>query len=100
MIAVSYGGGLRQTVEGLRRARANGAHRRALPTHWSLGRPLCYESFLTSDRTFSFASSYVAPMAPFYVTVVAPANHSLFPRYSLDEAVGEEQRHGFRRYES
>jgi DNA-binding MurR/RpiR family transcriptional regulator len=101
VIAVSYGRGLRQTVEGLRQARANGAHCVGITN--TLVSPIgefAHESFLTSIETPSFGSSYVAPMALFNVIVVACANHRRSRTLSLMKQLEQEQRHGFRWYES
>ena len=101
VIAVSYGRGLRQTVEGLRQARANGAHCVGITN--TLVSPIgefAHESFLTSIETPSFGSSYVAPMALFNVIVVACANHRRGRTLALLKQLEQEQRHGFRWYES
>jgi RpiR family carbohydrate utilization transcriptional regulator len=101
VIAVSYGRGLRQTVEGLRQARANGAYCVGITN--TLVSPIgqfAHESFLTSIETPSFGSSYVAPMALFNVIVVACANHRRGRTLTLLKQLEEEQRYGFRWYES
>jgi RpiR family carbohydrate utilization transcriptional regulator len=101
VIAVSYGRGLRQTVEGLRQARANGAYFVGITN--TLVSPIgqfAHESFLTSIETPSFGSSYVAPMALFNVIVVACANHRRRRTLTLLKQLEQEQRHGFRWYES
>jgi DNA-binding MurR/RpiR family transcriptional regulator len=101
VIAVSYGRGLRQTVEGLRQARANGAYCVGITN--TLVSPIgefAHDSFLTSIETPSFGSSYVAPMALFNVIVVACANHRRDRTLTLMKQVEQEQRHGFRWYES
>ena len=101
VIAVSYGRGLRQTVEGLRQARANGAHCVGITN--TLISPIgqfAHESFLTGIETPSFGSSYVVPMALFNVIVVACANHRRSRTLTLMKQLEEEQRHGFRWYES
>jgi DNA-binding MurR/RpiR family transcriptional regulator len=101
VIAVSYGRGLRQTVEGLRQARASGAHCVGITdTLLSPIGQFAHESFLTSIETPSFGSSYVAPMALFNLIVVACANHRRTRTLSLLKQLEEEQRHGFRWYES
>jgi DNA-binding MurR/RpiR family transcriptional regulator len=101
VIAVSYGRGLRQTVEGLRQARANGAYCVGITN--TLVSPIgqfAHESFRTSIETPSFGSSYVAPMALFNVIVVACANHRRRRTLTLLKQLEQEQRHGFRWYES
>ena len=92
---------MRQTVEGLRQARANGAYCVGMTD--TLVSPIgqfAHESFLTSIETPSFGSSYVAPMALFNVIVVACANHRRARTLTLLKQLEEEQRHGFRWYES
>lgn len=101
VIAVSYGRGLRQTVEGLRQARANGAYCVGITN--TLVSPIgqfAHESFLTSIATPSFGSSYVAPMALFNVIVVACANYRRSRTLALMKQLEQEERHGFRWYES
>ena len=101
VIAVSYGRGLRQTVEGLRQARANGAHCVGITN--TLVSPIgqfAHESFFTSIETPSFGDSYVAPMALFNVIVVACANYRRTRTLTLMKQLEQEQRHGFRWYES
>lgn len=101
VISVSFGRGLRQTVEGLRQARANGAYCVGITN--TLVSPIgqfAHESFLTSIETPSFGSSYVAPMALFNVIVVACSNHRRSHTLALMKQLEQEQRHGFRWYES
>jgi RpiR family carbohydrate utilization transcriptional regulator len=101
VIAVSHGRGLRQTVEGLRQARANGAYCVGITD--TLVSPIgqfAHEFFLTSIATPSFGSSYVAPMALFNVIVVACANHRRSRTLKLVKQLEQEERHGFRWYES
>jgi RpiR family carbohydrate utilization transcriptional regulator len=101
VIAVSHGRGLRQTVEGLRQARANGAYCVGITD--TLVSPIgqfAHEFFLTSITTPSFGSSYVAPMALFNVIVVACANHRRSRTLKLVKQLEQEERHGFRWYES
>jgi len=96
VIAVSYGRGLRPTVEGLGQARANGTH--CIGITDTLISPIgqfADESFLTSIETPSFGASYVAPMALFHVIVVACANHRRGCTLSFMRRVEQEQRHGF-----
>jgi RpiR family carbohydrate utilization transcriptional regulator len=101
VVAVSYRRGLRQTVEGLRQARANGAYCVGITDSFvsPIGQ-FAHECFLTSVDTPSFGASYVAPMALLNVIVVACANYKRSRTLSLLKKVEEEQRHGFRWYES
>jgi RpiR family carbohydrate utilization transcriptional regulator len=101
VIAISYGRGLRQTVEGLRQARINGAYCVGITnTVVSPVGQFAHESFLTPIETPSFGSSYVAPMALLNVIVAACANYRRSRTLNLLKRVEEEQRHGFRWYES
>ena len=59
-----------------------------------------HESFFTSIETPSFGDSYVAPMALFNVIVVAFANYRRTRTLTLMKQLEQEQRHGFRSYES
>ncbi len=101
VIAVSHGRGLRQTVEGLRQARANGAYCVGITD--TLVSPIgefAHEFFLTSIAAPSFGSSYVAPMALFNIIVLACANHRRSRTLKLVRQLEDEERHGFRWYES
>jgi DNA-binding MurR/RpiR family transcriptional regulator len=101
VLAVSYGRGLRQTVEGLRQARNNGAYCVGITnTVVSPIGQFAHESFLTSIATPSFGSSYVAPMALLNLIVAGCANYRRSRTLNLLKKVEEEQRHGFRWYES
>lgn len=100
-IAISFGRGLRQTVEGLRQARENGAYCVGITN--TLVSPIgqfAHESFLTPIHTPSFGSSYVAPMGLFNAIVFACANYRRTRTMRLLKKVEEEQKHGFRWYES
>jgi len=101
VIAISYGRGLRQTVEGLRQARDNHAY--CVGVTNTLVSPIVQfadECLLTAVDTPSFGTSYVAPMALLNVIVVACANYKRSRTLALLKKVEEEQRHGFRWYES
>lgn len=101
VIAVSYGRGLRQTVEGLQQARANGAFCVGITdTFVSPIAHFAQECFLTSVDTPSFGASYVAAMAFLNAVVVACANYQRSRTLALLRKVEEEQRHGFRWYEA
>ena len=101
VIAVSFGRGLRQTVEGLRQARASGVYCVGITN--TLVSPVgqfAHESFLASIETPSFGSSYVAPMALFNVIVAACANYRRTRTLALLKQIEDEERHGFRWFES
>lgn len=101
VIAISYGRGLRQTVEGLRQARDNHAYCVGITN--TLVSPIVQfadECFLTAVDTPSFGTSYVAPMALLNMIVVACANYKRSRTLALLKKVEVEERHGFRWYES
>jgi DNA-binding MurR/RpiR family transcriptional regulator len=101
VIAITFGRGLRQTVEGLRQAQENHAYCVGI-TDTAVS-PICQfaqECFLVPVGTPSFGASYVAPMALLNLIVVACANYKRGRTLSILKKVQEEQRHGFRWYES
>ena len=101
VIAVSYRRCLRQTVEGLRTAREHGAFCVGVTdTYVSPIAQFANETFLTSVDTPSFGASYVAPMAFFNVLLAACANYKRSHTLALMKKVEDEQRHGFRWYQS
>jgi DNA-binding MurR/RpiR family transcriptional regulator len=88
-------------VEGLRQARQNGAY--CVGVTNTLVSPInqfAHESFLTSVDTPSFGSSYVAPMAFFNALITACGNYRRSRTLRLMKKLDEEQRRGFRWYES
>jgi len=98
-IAISFRRGLRMTVEGFERAKANGAYCVGIAD--SLLSPivrLANVSFIVSVETPSFGVSYVAPMALLNAMVAACANVQRSRTLSLLREVDEEQRHGSRWY--
>ena len=100
VIAISFRRGLRQTLEGLRQARANGAYCVGVTnTLVSPVNEFANESFVTVVDTPSFGDSYVAPMALMNVIVVACANYRRARTLALMKKVEQEQKHGFRWYE-
>lgn len=101
VIAITYRRGLRQTVEGLRQARANGAYCVGVTnTPVSPINQFAHECFLTSIETPSFGDSYVAAMALLNVIVMACANYRRSRTLRVLKKVAQEERHGFRWYES
>lgn len=100
VVAISYRRGLRQTVEGLQQARANGAYGVGITdTYVSPIARFADEFFLTSVETTSFGASYVAPMAFLETLLVACANYRRGRTLAHLKEVDEEQRHGFRWYQ-
>ncbi len=99
VIAISFRRGLRMTVEGLKRAHANGAYCVGIAD--SLLSPvvrLANVSFIASVETPSFGVSYVGPMALFNALLAACANVQRGRTLALLREVDEEQRHGSRWY--
>jgi RpiR family transcriptional regulator, carbohydrate utilization regulator len=100
VIAVSYRRGLRQTVEGMRQARANGAYCVGITD--SLISPIArfaHESFITSVESPSFGASYVAPVC-LLEGILAACGY--YPNASVRELLRKnatEQRQGFRWYQ-
>lgn len=97
VLAISFRG-LRQTVEGLRQARDNGAYCVAI-TNSPLS-PLSRfadDCFVTPAEA-PFANSYAAPMAFINVLLVGCAYYRRARTLALLKKVDEEQRHGFRWY--
>lgn len=100
-IGVSFGRGLRQTVEGLRQAKENGAYCVGITdTVLSPITRFSDEHFLSTADTDSFSASYAAPIALLNALLVACAHHRLARTMELLEAADEEQRHGYRWYSS
>ena len=100
VIAISFGRGLRQTVEGLIQARSKGAYCVGITdTFVSPVAHLADESYLASVDSPSFGSSYVAPVALFNAIFVACANYKRNRTLGLMKKVEEEQRKGFRWYQ-
>lgn len=101
VVAVSYRRGLRQTVEGLRQARALGAY--CVGVTDTLVSPInqfAHECFLTRVETPSYGASYVAPIALCNAIVVACANYRRARTLAVIKQMALEQKHGFRWYEA
>jgi DNA-binding MurR/RpiR family transcriptional regulator len=100
VFAMSFGRGLRQTVEGLQQARSRGAYCVGMTdTFLSPIARFADECFLASVQTPSFGSSYVAPIALINVILVACANYRRGRTFKLLKEAETEQRLGFRWYE-
>jgi RpiR family transcriptional regulator, carbohydrate utilization regulator len=100
VIAISFRRGLRQTVEGLQRARANGAYCVGLTgTYVSPVARFTDEFFVASVESRSFIDSYVAPMALVNLILVACGNYKREATLRLLRDAAKEQRHGFRWYD-
>ena len=98
VIAISFRRGLRQTVEGLQQARANGAYCVGIAdTFVSPLARFAHECFLTSVEA-PFSNSYTAPMSFLHVLFILCAHYRRARTLTLLEKVDYEQRHGFRWY--
>ncbi|MBI4475762.1 MAG: MurR/RpiR family transcriptional regulator [Acidobacteria bacterium] len=99
VLAVTFRRGLRQTVEGLRRARAKGAYCVGVTdTHLSPLARFAHEYFITSVESTLYGVSYVAPMAWLNTLLVACAATRPARTVQWLKAAGAEQRTGFRWY--
>jgi DNA-binding MurR/RpiR family transcriptional regulator len=99
VIAITFRRGLRQTVEGLRHARARGAYCVALTdTHLSPLARFADECFVTPVQSTLYGVSYVAPMAFVNMVLVACAATRKSRTLRLLKAADAEQRTGFRWY--
>lgn len=97
MFAVSFRRGLRQTVEGMQRARAAGTYCVGITdTYLSPLAQYADEFFLASVEVPSFGASYVAPVALVNVILMACANHKRARTLTVLRQAEEEQKHGFR----
>lgn len=99
VIAISFRRGLRQTVEGLRQAQANGAYCVGITdTHLSPLARFAHEYFVAPVEATLYGVSYVAPMALLNMVVVACAATRKARTLKLLKAADAEQRAGFRWY--
>jgi DNA-binding MurR/RpiR family transcriptional regulator len=99
VIAISFRRGLRQTVEGLRQAHANGAYCVGITdTHLSPLARFAHEYFVAPVEGTLYGVSYVAPMALLNMVVVACAATRKARTLKLLKAADAEQRAGFRWY--
>lgn len=99
-IAVTFGRGLRQTVEGLKDAHEKGAYCVGISDNYLS--PLARYSdqfFITATDRVSFADSYVAAMAFCNALLVACANTERRRTVALLKQAAREQRYGYRWYE-
>lgn len=98
VIAISFRRGLRQTVEGLQRARANGAFCVGITdTFVSPIVRFAHQSFLTPVEA-PFSNSYVAPMSFINVLFTLCAHQRRARTLAILKKVDQEQRHGYRWY--
>jgi DNA-binding MurR/RpiR family transcriptional regulator len=97
LIAMSFRRGLRQTVEGLRQARANGAY--CIGVADTLVSPIARfanECFIASVETPSFGASYAAPMSLLNGILTAVGHYDRRRSMKLLRKAADEQRTGFR----
>jgi RpiR family transcriptional regulator, carbohydrate utilization regulator len=99
VVAISFRRGLRQTVEGLLQAKANGAYTVGI-TDTSISRLArsADEAFIVSVDTPPFGPSYVAPMALLDAILSAIANHRRPRTLAILKEAEKEQRTGYRWY--
>jgi len=101
VIAISFRKGLRMTVDGMKRAKENGAYCVGLTgTHLSPIARLADEFFVTSVDSGSFMDSYVAPIALANQILSATASYQRSLSLESLKEVAEEQRSGYRWYEA
>lgn len=99
VIALTFGRGLRQTIEGLRRARANGSY--GVGICGTLVSPIVRhadECFVVSCETSFFGESYAAPVALLNTLLAVCANARPEETLALLEDADQEQRFGYRWY--
>lgn len=98
VFAISFRRGLRQTVEGLQRARDNGAFCVGITdTFVSPIARFANVSFLTSVEA-PFSNSYVAPISFINILFTLCAHHRRARTLTILKKVDQEQRHGYRWY--
>lgn len=101
VIAISFRRGLRPTVEGMQRARKNGAYTIGITgTHLSPIAKLADEYFLAPVESDSFVDSYVGAVALVNLLLVACANYNREASLAFLREAAQEQRSGFRWYDS
>jgi DNA-binding MurR/RpiR family transcriptional regulator len=98
-IAITFRRGLRQTVDGIRQARARGAYCVGVTdTHLSPLARFAQEYFVTPVEGTLYGVSYAAPMALLNLLLVACAATRKSRTIQLLKAADAEQRGGFRWY--
>lgn len=98
LIAISFRRGLRQTVEGLQRARANGTYCVGITdTFISPIARFAHECFLTPVEAH-LSNSYAVPMSFLNVLLTVCAYQHRARTVRVLKKVDQEQRHGFRWY--
>ena len=101
VIAISFRKGLRQTVEGMQRARKNGAYCIGITgTYVSPIARFANEFFVAPVESNSYLDSYVAPMSLVNLILVACANYDRKASLARLREAAYEQRFGFRWFEA
>jgi RpiR family carbohydrate utilization transcriptional regulator len=99
VIAISFRRGLRQTIEGAQQARERGAYCVGISdTYVSPLARECDEVFLASVESTSFGASYAAPVALLNAILAAVGHYRRPQTLALAKEIAEEQRKGFRWY--
>jgi RpiR family transcriptional regulator, carbohydrate utilization regulator len=101
VIGISFRRGLRMTIEGIQKARENGAYCVGITD--SMLSPLARfsnELIIVPTNSLSFAASYVAPTA--LIDLITAAVGSLRRKQVVDRLKGadQEQKHGYRWYQT
>jgi DNA-binding MurR/RpiR family transcriptional regulator len=101
VMAISFRRGLRQTVEGAQQARSRGAYCVGITdTYVSPLARECDEIFLASVDSTSFGASYAAPIALLNAILAAVGQYHRPQTLALAKEIAEEQRKGFRWYDT
>jgi DNA-binding MurR/RpiR family transcriptional regulator len=99
VIAITFRRGLRQTVEGVRQARARGAYCVGVTdTHLSPLARFAHEYYVTPVDSPLYGVSYVAPMSLLNLLLVSCVTARKARTIRLLETANTEQRDGFRWY--
>jgi RpiR family carbohydrate utilization transcriptional regulator len=100
LFAISFGRGLKQTVEGLKVARSKGAYCVGITdTFVSPIAKFSHRCFIASVESPSFGGSYVAPMVVLNGLIVACAHYRASRTMAILKQAEHEQRTGFRWYQ-
>jgi DNA-binding MurR/RpiR family transcriptional regulator len=98
VIAISFQRGLRQTIEGLKQARANGAYCVGITNTAVSPIARFANEYLLTQVEAPFSSSYTAPLALINILLTVCANYRRARTLSILKKVDQEQRYGYRWY--
>ena len=99
MISISFRRGLRQTIEGVQQARGHGAYCVGISdTYLSPLSRECNEVLLASVESTSYGISMAAPMALLDAIIAACGQYRRPLTLEVAKEIAEEQRKGFRWY--